>query len=201
MSDSAGIVDVHFELSGERLPAAYHHALWLALRSRLPWLAEETQATMHLLRGSEGGREVLLSRRSRLVIRLPADRLQELDALIDCELTVADAPIRIGCARQVSIEPYSTLHAHVAVGDSAEEAAFMIEMEAGMAALGLAGKLICGKKQTLQIEGEAVTGYSLVVFDLKPDAALRLQQLGLGRLRKYGCGLFVPYKEISGIEY
>lgn len=201
MSDPVGMVDVHFELSGEHLPAAYHHALWSALCSRVPWLAEEPLAGMHLLRGSDGAREVLLSRRSRLVIRLPENRLQGLDALADCEFSVADAPIRIGRARQVPIEPYSTLHAHVAVGESADEAAFMVEMEAGMAALGLAGKLICGKKQTLQIEGDTVTGYSLVVFDLKPDAALRLQQLGLGRLRKYGCGLFVPYKEISGIEY
>lgn len=201
MNDADGMFDAHFELGGERLPAAYHQALWSALCEHLPWLADESLAGMHLLRGSDGAREVLLSRRSRLVLRLPTTRRDDLTALVDRELEVAGEPLRIGRLRPAPIEPYSTLHAAMAVGDSADEAAFMAEMGAEMAALDLPGKLICGKRQTLILDGAPVVGYSLVVFDLKPDAALRLQQLGLGRFRKYGCGLFVPYKEISGIEY
>lgn len=201
MNDAVGMFDAHFELSGERLPAAYHQSLWTALCGRLPWLADEPLAGMHLLRGSDGVRDVLLSRRSRLILRLPVSRRDDLAALVECELTVEGEPLRIGRSRQASVEPYSTLHAAMAVGTSADEAAFMAEMEAEMAALGLSGKLICGKRQTLPMDGEPIVGYSLVVFDLKPDAALRLQQVGMGRLRKYGCGLFVPYKEISGIEY
>ena len=46
----------------------------------------------------------------------------------------------------------------------------------------------------------AVQGYSLVIHDLKPEESLRLQGAGLGNNRFLGCGVFMPYKVISGLE-
>jgi len=39
-----------------------------------------------------------------------------------------------------------------------------------------------------------------VIHDLKPEASLRLQYTGLGSDRRYGCGVFVPYKVITGLD-
>jgi hypothetical protein len=38
------------------------------------------------------------------------------------------------------------------------------------------------------------------VHDLKSDASLKLQYAGLGESRQYGCGIFVPYKAITGLN-
>ena len=45
-------------------------------------------------------------------------------------------------------------------------------------------------------------GYLLVlmVADLTPEAAIKLQQEGLGEGRKFGCGLFLPQKGIKAVN-
>ena len=66
--------------------------------------------------------------------------------------------------------------------------------------LGVAGKLICGKRVTVNDGQRSIHGYSLVLHDLKPEASLLLQYAGLGVDRQFGCGIFVPYKVITGLS-
>jgi hypothetical protein len=46
----------------------------------------------------------------------------------------------------------------------------------------------------------AIKGRSLVLHDLNPEGSLSVQYIGLGKGRHLGCGIFVPYKVISGLE-
>ena len=40
---------------------------------------------------------------------------------------------------------------------------------------------------------------ALLVADLSPEESVKLQQLGLGKDRLLGCGLFVPHKGIDAV--
>jgi hypothetical protein len=60
--------------------------------------------------------------------------------------------------------------------------------------------LICGKRRDINDDQQSIHGYSLVVHDLTPEASLRLQFVGLGEGRQFGCGIFVPSKVISGLS-
>jgi CRISPR-associated protein Cas6 len=77
---------------------------------------------------------------------------------------------------------------------------FMGAVQAHFAALGISANTICGKRHTLSDGTQSVSGYSLVVHDLKPEASILLQSRGMGAGRRFGCGIFVPYKVISDFE-
>jgi CRISPR-associated protein Cas6 len=62
------------------------------------------------------------------------------------------------------------------------------------------GNLICGKRHSINSDHQSIQGYSLVIHDLTPSASLKLQFSGLGESRQFGCGIFVPYKVISGLS-
>jgi hypothetical protein len=48
-------------------------------------------------------------------------------------------------------------------------------------------------------DGEIFTR-SLMVADLEPEQSVRLQQIGLGAGRTFGCGLFIPHKGIKAVK-
>jgi len=73
-------------------------------------------------------------------------------------------------------------------------------IHAALAALQVSSKLICGRHHALDIEGEQISGFSLVMHDLRDEDSLRMQYAGIGGNRHLGCGIFVPYKAISGLE-
>ena len=60
--------------------------------------------------------------------------------------------------------------------------------------------MICGKRLSVSGSQRSIDGYSLVLHDLKPEASLHLQYAGLGEDRQFGCGIFVPYKVITGLS-
>ncbi len=96
------------------------------------------------------------------------------------------------------IQPYPNVHAHLVVG-AADEVAFVDDVAATLSDLGIAANLICGRQNSLVDGDRRIDGFSLVIHDLKPEDSLDLLYAGLGSHRKYGCGVFVPYKVISGL--
>jgi CRISPR-associated protein Cas6 len=86
------------------------------------------------------------------------------------------------------------------VTGSNDEVAFMAEVDSTLAAMGVGAKLICGQRRILADEERSISGYSLVLHDLNAEGSLRVQYAGLGKERRFGCGIFVPYKVISGLE-
>lgn len=194
------MTDLVYELHGDAVPLDYPAAIWSALVERLPWLAGEAGAGIHPLRTVSGDqRRALLSRRSRLVLRLPRARAAEAAALPDRAITLADETVTVGEARERPITPWPTLNALFVASGSANEADFETEMRAAIAELGPRVRLICGRRQTRALGEQTVNGASIVLHDLDPDTSLNLQYSGLGPLRQYGCGIFVPHKIISGI--
>ncbi|MBI1173775.1 MAG: type I-MYXAN CRISPR-associated protein Cas6/Cmx6 [Sideroxydans sp.] len=197
--DAAEMIDVVYDLKGGSLPGEYVAVLWQELVRALPWLDAEELAGMLPLRGSQSDTAMLLPQRAKLVLRLPQRLQQQAQQLSGQTLDVGGHALQVGAARQRLLQAYPTLHAHLVASAEGEEE-FLAAVSARLSELDIPCKWICGKRVELRGGEGTIPGYSLVVHDLKPEGSLRLQQMGLGGERRYGCGLFVPYKEIAGLD-
>jgi CRISPR-associated protein Cas6 len=192
------MTDIVFPVSGKTLPANYAFALWHEAVRVLPWLDGERSAGILPLCPPEGG-GLMLSRRARMVLRVPSRCSTEAYRLSGRTLDVGGHAIATGEPRERPLHPHSTLHAQL-VASAASEDAFVEEVAAALREMGAECKWICGKRLVLPGSAGTVAGYSLVVHDLKPQESLRLQWSGLGSDRHFGCGIFIPYKVIGNLE-
>lgn len=192
------MIDLVFDLSGATLPSAYPFALWAEIVRHAPQLAEEKLVGVLPLRTAECNGGMLLPKRAKLVLRLPAALTGVASRLTGSALQIGSDQLQLGKSKIRPIQPYSTLHAQLVTGAS-DEVMFMDDIRKQLSELNIAANLVCGKRRTLAGDQRVIHGYSLVVHDLKPDASLQLQYAGLGEERRLGCGIFVPHKVISGL--
>jgi CRISPR-associated protein Cas6 len=175
MSDTTlEMIDAVFEISGGTVPAAYPFVLWAELTRLLPELANHTSIGVLPLRTTPSAHGLLLAKRSKLVIRIPLALADVVLALEGKSCTLGEHDLQIGSSKLREIAPYPTIQSYLVAGNT-DEITFMQEISA------------------------ALEKINLVIHDLKPDDSLRLQYLGLGSSRQYGCGVFVPYKVISDL--
>ena len=194
------VVEAVFPLEGKTLPRDYAQALKHALVERLPWLEEDAGAGIHPLKLVTGPETVaMLSQRTRLILRVHANRLNELNALTGVPLDVAGHALRLGAVHLRPLQPLATLYAYRVAADSSDEIQFMATMETELTALAITGERVCGKRQSLRRDGQDMTTFSMMLHGLVPEQSLRLQQHGLGAHRLLGCGLFVPHKSAAAV--
>ena len=192
------MADIVFPLSGRDLPAGYAHGLWRAVAAALPWLEAEEYAGILPLPTSEDGERALLPKRARLVLRVPVERLPQAHCLTGQVLDVGGHRLVVGDGTERALQPHSTLHARLVASAEPEEK-FLFGVAAELQEIGVSCKWICGKRMTVAGE-RPISGYSLVLHELKPQDSLRMQSAGLGTGRRYGCGIFVPYKVIPSLD-
>lgn len=198
---TAAMVDLAFALEGRVLPREHRELLATALEAALPWLAETPGAGVHRLNLAHGaGAQALLSLRTKLVLRVPRERADDAAALVGATLDLGGHPLRVGALHARELLPWGTLYAHVVAADAdvvPDEAAFMREVEGELRELGVPCRPICGRLQ--QLESGRLQGYSLMLDGLSAADSLRLQQRGIGRHRRLGCGVFVPHKSAAAV--
>lgn len=197
--DIPEMIDAVFDISGDTLPASYPFALWSAVVRYIPALAMEASVGVLPLRTAASEAGMLLPKRAKLVLRLPVTHAAHSSALSGQRLNIGSSALQLGSGKLRQIQPYSTLHAHLVTG-AENEADFLRDATTQLNELGIAGKLICGMRTSIPAPDRAIHGYSLVIHDLMPDDSLRLQYTGLGADRRFGCGIFVPYKVISDLD-
>ncbi len=201
MNTGAPMVDLLFEVEGDTLAADYAWALYRAVAAILPWLESEPGAGIHPLKGAPTDRGTLLiSRRSRLILRLPAARAQEAERLTGSTLDVGGVPLRVGAARVRELTPFATLYARFVTTGSGEEQAFVHDVAILLKELDTRCKFMCGKsRQARTGEGE-IAGFSVMLHEVLLEESVALQQRGLGGGRMLGCGMLVPHKSIRAVR-
>ena len=194
------MIDMMFDLEGGMLPAAYPFALWEALTLRVPELAEDESTGILPVRGTGNKEGLLLTKRAKLVMRLPTASAKLAAArLTGQQFDIAGRSLRLGATKTRPIYPFPTVHAQLVAGTS-DELFFVENINEQLDRMGIKGKLICGRRRSIGDESRSVQGFSLVIHDLKAEDSLRLQFIGLGTDRHFGCGIFVPSKVISGLS-
>lgn len=207
------IVDLAFAIACPCLPLDHACALSQALHAALPWLHDEPRAGIHLIHGAESGNgwyrpqdpaaDVLfLSKRTRMTLRLPKARVEDACKLAGSTLHIEGYPLQI---REATVRPLSALPTlfarYVAAQENDGEERFLELSARELQALGIpVKKMLCGKSHPIRVERRTLFTRSLMIADLEPDQSVRLQQQGIGPLRKMGCGLFIPHKGIRAIN-
>lgn len=203
------LVDLAFALQGRSLPRHHRAGLAQAVLRHLPWLAHEPLAGLHRLNLPAGsGAEALLSNRTRLVLRVPRERVPQAQALAGAELRWDTHSLRVQGPGQVrELLPYGTLYAHLVAAHTQAgreaELDFLADVDLALQRLGIAGRRMCGRQQLMtepQAEAQPpLVGYSLMLDGLQPAHAQQLMEHGLGPHRLWGCGLFVPHKSAAAV--
>lgn len=193
------IADVVFDLDGVQVPNSYPYLLWGELVRCLPWLAEEGMVGVHPLRGSASGENTLLSKRTKLILRVPAKRVKQASALTGQILKISGDVLTVGKFRLRALQAATTLHAHI-VESNLNEVEFIAEMKQQLQEMKISCNLICDKFREITDGSQTIKGYGLVLHDLKLPASVEIQGVGLGGMRHFGCGIFVPFKAISGLD-
>lgn len=192
-------VELVFPLGGGNLRTDYPLSLWQALRDALPWLVEEVDAGVLPIKGgghSEG--RLMLSQRSRLILRLPQSRIEQARKLAGASLDLG-TELLLGEPHVRALRPTSTQYSPIVVFGHDDEAAFLAECGRALEAIGVSGNVVCGRRQTRPGEMAEMSGFSLMLHGLSPKHALLLQKHGLGGARNMGCGIFVSHKTAAAV--
>jgi len=194
------MAELLFDLDVSTLPASYPFVLWDALSRAMPELSAESSVGILPFPVTDQNGILAMPRRTKLIMRLPERMIDRAaNALTGKQFELDGHALRLNNAKTRRIQPHATLHAKI-VADTQGEVDFMQHMHTQLASLDVPGKLICGRQRNLGQGAHLIRGYSLVVHDLTAEASLRLQCAGLGAHRHFGCGIFVPYKTITGLN-
>lgn len=193
------IIDIVFDLDAAQVPQDYPFQLWSEIVQSLVWLKEEKNVGILSLRGSVSGDNLLLSKRTKLILRIPSDRAGQAARLTGQKLKIGSNILLVGAGKGRALHTATTVHSTL-VESSLGEVEFLADMKNKLQALNITCNLICDKYRKISSGKQTITGYGLVLHDLKPQASLLIQRTGLGGARQYGCGIFVPFKAISGLE-
>ncbi len=206
------VVDAAFAIECRSLPVDHAYALYAAIRGALPWFADEPRAGLHTVHGAASGAgwqrpegedaQLQLSRRTRLVLRLPAQRMADAAALTGRTLDVAGSPMRVGRMQARPLLRIASLFARSVIFEgAADEAAFLAAAAASLRALGVeSGTILCGRDVTLATPERTWRTRSLMLTVATPAQSLALQREGLGEARKLGCGVFLPHKDVGDLR-
>jgi len=201
-----------FAIECRSLPVDHAYALSQAVQAALPWFADEPRAGLHTVHGAASGAgwqrpagedaRLQLSRRTKLVLRLPGHRMVDAAALSGRTLDVAGSPMRVG---PLSVRPLlriaSLFSRSVIFEGATDEAAFTAAATEALRALGVAAStLLCGRDVTLATPQGSYRTRSLMLSVATPAQSLRLQREGLGAARKLGCGVFIPHKDVGDLR-
>ncbi len=201
----AAAVDVAFPLRGRTLPEAYAAPLAEALAPYLPaGLGPDAVGVRvaHIPASGHGwqrvpGRPILLSRRTRLILRVPRAWGAAVAGLAGAQLSVAGEPLALGRGQSSELPAAETVYAHRVLGLGEDEANLLAEAQTRLRAAGLyPRRMLCGRPETLYLPDGPVTTRSLLLDGMGAEAGQRLQAQGLGAGLRWGCGLFIPHKAV-----
>lgn len=193
--------DAQFELDGRELPADHGHRLLTELLKHLPWLAETDGAGIHPIHGAHTERgTIMISRRARLWLRLPVERIDAVGLLSGQSIDLGHGPLHIGALQVRPLAPFAYQYSPFVDLGCADEAAFLAEARRQLDALEMRCGLIAGKAHKMTTPERDIHGFSLMLHDLSLADSIRLQERGLGASRLLGCGLFVPHKSIKEVS-
>jgi len=205
------VVDMVYSITCRSLPVDHAHALYSAIAEHLAWIDDEEGAGVHPIHVAESGNgwlrpenadELLhLSRRTKLMIRVPRQRIDEAKSLVGQTLDIAGNEMSIDKVTQRLLSDLDTLFArYMVINEGLTEDAFIEQTIAQMQELGVTPrKVLPGKGHKIRTPKGELNTLSLMLADLKMDESLVLQQKGVGSHRYLGCGLFIPHKGIKEV--
>ncbi len=206
------IIDLSFRIQCQELPVDHAFALHQSLRQLIPWIDDDDRVAIHSIHGAasgngwvrppeEAGSLLQLSRRTRLYLRIPSEREADARKLCGTRIEPGGYEIQIGDCQEKLLVPADTVFTRSLTGkDVDDEEAFTHWLSGTLRQRGIVlRKMLCGLRHIIHCPDGDVIARSVMLSDLDPMEAIRLQQEGIGEGRKIGCGIFLPHKSLAAV--
>ena len=207
------VQDCAFRIECREIPVDHAWELREQILDVLPWLIDEPQAAIHSIHSAssangwirpslDSGDMIQLSRRTRLHLRLPMNRIDDARALIGKELMVAGCSILVSEVVQHRLLPSSTVFTRsMDTRQIEDEQAFEENVIHLLSGIGVEPKkLLCGLAHEISCRDQNILARSVLLADLEPSESLRIQENGLGTNGLLGCGIFLPHKSLDAVN-
>jgi len=203
---SDDVVDLLFSIKCDTLPVDHAWALSQQIQGVLPWFEHEPRTGLHIIHVADSGNGwerpqgaddlLYLSRRTKLILRVPKARREDAQALTGNTLDVDGHQMEIKTAKSRLLAMTPILYSRYVVSDPAwSEDDFMQWAVDELKKLRLRfKKVLCGKSFELATPQGPLHTRTLMVANMPFEDAVTLQEEGIGPGRNMGCGLFIPQK-------
>lgn len=204
------IVDLVYKISCKQIPTTHAFELAEALYQVLPWLKDEPGVGIHQIHGATSGNGwerppdgemIHLSKRSKMSLRVPKERVQDAHKLTGQVLDIAGCAVEVGKATEKMMHPLPTIFArYVVVPEGMDETQFTYWVADELAKRDVRlSKMLCGISHRLELPDGCYETRSVMIADLDKETSVLLQEEGVGPFRHYGCGIFLPQKGIKAV--
>ena len=206
------IIDVVFKIKCKTIPI--HHGQYLAqeILKHLPWMAEEEGASIHQVHVAEsangwirptGEKDVMnVSHRTKMTLRIPSARYNDLTDLVGKKLDVNGHKIEVGKYSKKVLSKMTTIFARYIDTQGEEDEGLFLDMiqkellEKGIRIKKMMSGLIVKHQFS---DGERLTR-KIMLSDLDVEESVLLQEQGIGQSLLHGFGIFLPHKGIEAVN-
>ncbi len=206
------VVDLLFSIRCKSLPLDHGLSLSRAVAHVIPWVSDEPQAAIHQIHVAESSHGwqrpdseagvLLPSRRTRLILRMPAHRVGDCRQLEHQTFDIDGHDLVTESFKTRPLSRMTTLMARY-IDTSIEEAddQFIARMHRILLQQRIAVKKMLSGLDVRHSgpEGTILTR-KLMLAGLTQEDSLRLQQQGPGYLMLMGIGIFLPHKGIDAVK-
>lgn len=202
------IVDVSFKVNCKKISSDHAYDLFEAVLNKFPKIRDINNLAIHSVYGAESGAgwerpetEIYLSKRTRFCIRTPVEYSKEFYKLDGEMLKIGKYEMTLSRPSTKNLIITDTLFCRtVVVENNANEEEFLQEVNSSLISMGInVKKMLCGKEHFIKIPNKTLIGKTLLITDLEKKDSIKIQQLGIGIGKLYGCGIFLPHKSIAPV--
>ncbi len=207
------VLDLLFKIECKSLPLDHGFALSEQIIKQLPWIKDEARAGIHQIHVAESANgwmrpdnpetEVLnLSRRTKMIIRVPTTRLEDIKALTGKTLDINGHLLKVGTYSTRKLSKLTTIFTRYMDTDGTEDENKFLE---GMVHKLLekdikVKKMLSGKLMRHQTDQGMLLTRKIMISDLDVKESVLLQEQGLGDKKLLGMGIFMPHKGIDAVN-
>lgn len=203
------IQDAVFAIHAKVLPIDHAYLLSQALLKHLPWLAEVNAGIFDISVADGNGWEqdesgfYYPSKRSKLNIRIPQEKLESAQSLVGKTLNLAEYRIDIlkSLKPKLMSDIQTVFSKHIACDEAISEERFLQTAFTQLQALNIQPKkMMAGLQRSISTPDGTIHTRSLMVANLRKVESVTLQEQGIGEHRLLGCGLFLPQKGVESVD-
>jgi len=209
------VIDLMFSITCKTLPLDHAWSLSTEIIKHLPWIENDPVAGIHQIHvaesnngwmrpeGDESNALLYPSRRTKMTLRIPNTKLEATEKLSGIELEIDGHTLLIGKPKKKIFTNSSVISSRYISCDpdeTEEEFLSRTALELKNKTNFSVKKMLCGKVHTIKTSNGNLKTRSLMIADLDSETSIKIQQTGLGTMRKIGCGLFLPHKGIKSLN-